>query len=439
MASLHPAGPLLGSLAALGCLAFSLRQRRSHRLLADLPTSKVQGIFIGLVELTGTAESENPLISFLAAKPCVDYRWKVEEHYRRTRTETYTDSKGNTKTRTVTDTGWDTVAQGGEDQSFYLQDDTGAVLVYPAKARVDRAAWFETTVTRGDALYHGKGPDGSVSGSTGRRRFTEEGLPLHAPLYVVGTARERRDLVAPELAHDPAGPEFILSTRTENSVSRRLAVSSWIFWALGLLALPVALLLAGHRENLPPPPQLPAWIAFSACGYVALALLGWAWMAHDSIVGLRERVRQAWSLVDVQLKRRHDLIPALTTSVAALATHEKTVLTSLARLRAQAQATRPGAPGPDFEGLAVELRAVAERYPELRAQEGFAALERALIDTEQRIALARAYYNDIATHYATRLEIIPDRWIAALRKLAPEPLLAATGFERAPVAVNFAK
>ena len=439
MASLHPAVPLVGSLAALGCLAYSLRQRRRHRLLADLPTSKIRGIFIGLVELVGTAESEHPLTSFLAEKPCVDFRWTVSEHYRRTRTESYTDSKGNRKTRTVTDTGWETVAKGGDDQSFYLRDDTGVVLVHPARARIDRATLFDTTVTRGDALYHGKGPDRSVSGSTGRRRFTEEGLPLHAKLYVVGTARERRDLVAPELAHDPAGPEFILSTRTEQVVRDRLSLSSWGLWLLGFMVLPVALLIAGHRENLPPPPALPHWIAGAALAYLALTLLGWAWMAHDSIIGLRERVRQAWSLVEVQLKRRHDLIPGLAASVSALARHEQAVLTSLARLRAQAEATRPGAPGPDFEGLAAELRVVAERYPELRAHEGFAALERALIDTEQRIALARAYYNDIASHYATRLEIVPDRWIAALRKLSPEPLLNASHFERAPVVVNFAK
>ncbi|MBC8009668.1 MAG: LemA family protein, partial [Burkholderiales bacterium] len=108
-------------------------------------------------------------------------------------------------------------------------------------------------------------------------------------------------------------------------------------------------------------------------------------------------------------------------------------------IRAQAQATRPGVPGPDFDGLAAELRVVVERYPELRAQEGFTALERELTDTENRIALARAYYNDIATHYATRLEIIPDRWVAALRKLTPEPLLAATRFERAAVVVKLAE
>lgn len=439
MQALHPAGPIIGSLVALGSLAWSLRQRRRHRLLADLPTSKVRGVFIGLVELKGRAASENPLTSFLAGKRCVDYRWTVQEHWRRTETESYTDSKGNRRTRVKTSTGWDTVASGGEYQAFYLQDDTGVILVQPKGARIDRAPMFDVTVSRGEPLYYGKGPEGSVSGSTGRRRFSEEGVPLHAVLYVVGDARERLDVVAPRIA-DADGAEFIISTRGEERVRSGLALGSWALWTLGLVAAPVGLLIAAHASDIPPPPEVPLRLSLAAvAAYLALWGAGWAWMAHDSIIGLRERVRQAWSLVDVQLKRRHDLLPRLAAAVAGLATHEREVQTALAAIRAQTQATRPGAPGPDFDGLAAELRVVVERYPELRAQDGFAALERELTDTENRIALARAYYNDIATHYATRLEIIPDRWVAALRKLTPEPLLAATHFERAAVEVKLAE
>ncbi len=439
MYALHPAGPAAGALIAAASLWFSLRQRRRQRLLADLPTSKVQGVFIGLVELAGTAESEAPLVSHLAARRCVDHLWTVEEHWRRTTAETYTDSKGNRRTRTKTTTGWETVARGGGGQSFYLRDDTGALLVRPDGAKIERAPFFDRTVSRRDALYHGKGPEGSVPGSTGERRFREHGIALHAPLYVIGAARERADVVAPEIAASRDAAGFILSTRGESAVTRGLAWGSWGAWLLGLVALPVALAIAGHHALEPVPSALLAtWSAWAVGLYLVIWMLGWAWMAHDSIIGLRERVRQGWSLIDVQLKRRHDLLPALTASVAALAAHEREVQTVLAGLRAQSLATKPGVAGPDFDGLARELRVVVERYPQLRAQEGFAALERELIATEQRIALARAYYNDIATHYATRLEILPDRWIAALRKLAPEPLLTATHFERAAVAINFA-
>jgi hypothetical protein len=142
--------------------------------------------------------------------------------------------------------------------------------------------------------------------------------------------------------------------------------------------------------------------------------------------------------VDVELKRRHDLIPGLASAVAALSSHEAGVQTAVAALRAQESATRPGEPGPDFAGVAGTLRAVAEKYPNLVAQEGFSRLSAQLVETEQRIALARAYYNDIATHFATRVAQVPDAWLAAVGGIRAEPLLATADFERAPVKVSLA-
>lgn len=436
MTSFHPAGPIIGGIVALVCLWFSLRQRRRYRLLHDLPTSKVHGAFIGLVELNGTAESEAPLTSHLAECACVHYKWSAEEHWRRTRTEHYTDSKGNRRTRTVTDTGWETIAHGGETQNFYLRDDTGALLVRPDDATIEPLQLFSEVVFLGHPIYFGKAPEAWVNGSTGQRRFIEHGIPLHAPLYLIGTARERQDIVAPEIAAAPDS-EFIISCRNEDAIKRGFALGSWATWVLGLAALPVGFAL-GYNNSPVRPDALRVYCALLALGWFALWTLGWVWMVHDSLVGLRERVRQAWSLIDVQLKRRHDLIPSLVKSVEALAAHEKTAQTALAALRAQFAATRPGDAGPDPAAVVPALRAVAERYPELTADSAFAALQRELIETEQRLALARAYYNDIATHYATRLEIVPDRFVARMRKLRPEPLLAAADFERAPVPVNFA-
>lgn len=123
--------------------------------------------------------------------------------------------------------------------------------------------------------------------------------------------------------------------------------------------------------------------------------------------------------------------------VAGVKDHEAQVQPALAALRAQAMATPIGVAGPDFTGLAISIRAVAEAYPKLKAQASFAALQAQLVETEQRVALARAYYNDIATQWATRLEIIPDRWVAALGGMKREPLLVASDFERAAVKVDF--
>ena len=84
------------------------------------------------------------------------------------------------------------------------------------------------------------------------------------------------------------------------------------------------------------------------------------------------------------------------------------------------------------------LVAVREAYPELTAQPAFLELQKSLVDTEHRIALARGYFNEIATYYNTRLEVIPDRFVAALGGLKPQPLMLANDFEREAVAVNFA-
>ena len=83
---------ILGGLGGIGCLIGAFRALRRKRLIDDVPTSKTQGVFIGLAELKGTAESEMPLTSYLAGTRCVQYTWQIDEHWSRTVHETYTDS-----------------------------------------------------------------------------------------------------------------------------------------------------------------------------------------------------------------------------------------------------------------------------------------------------------------------------------------------------------
>src|SRR5512135_3506048 len=87
-----------GLLLIIGCLAGAFTVLRKKRVIDDLPTSKTQGVFIGLTELKGTAESEHPFIGYLSGVRCVYYNWRVEEEWRRTVTETHTDSKGHVTT-----------------------------------------------------------------------------------------------------------------------------------------------------------------------------------------------------------------------------------------------------------------------------------------------------------------------------------------------------
>src|ERR1041384_776467 len=201
-----PFVPLVGGTLALVCLLFALRSGRRFLLVKNFPTSKTTGVFIGLVELKGTAESAQPLVSFLAECACVYYAWNVSEHWSRIVIETYTDSDGKTQTRTRTESGWTTVAEGGEKIPFYLQDDRGVVLIRPEGAKLEPATAFDQTCTPLNSLYYGKGPAGGVMDSTYTRRFSENAIPLYAMLYVMGQSRERADVVAPEIAYDREAP-----------------------------------------------------------------------------------------------------------------------------------------------------------------------------------------------------------------------------------------
>ena len=309
--------PLVGALLALLCLAGTFRAGRRARLVENLPTSKTTGVFIGLVELKGTAESGSPLTSYLAEEPCVDYQWCVQEHWSRTVTETYTDKDGHTQTRTREESGWTTVAEGGETSPFYLQDDCGVILVRPQGAKLERLGMFDEHCTPGDALYYAKGPAGSIADSDFRRRFVETGIPLHTRLYVMGQARERQDVVAPEIAEDRNAPMFIISTRSEEQIESGLKWGGRGWALLGLMLVVGTWFWRDLVLGTLPETRVPVYVG-TGLGFLALAGLVWVWMAFNSLVELRQRVRQAWSLVDVQLKRRHGLIPNLVATVKGL-------------------------------------------------------------------------------------------------------------------------
>jgi hypothetical protein len=428
---------VLGSLAALGCLFGVFWALRHKRLIDDLPTSKTQGVFIGLAELKGTAESETPLTSYLANALCVQYTWQIEEHWARTVTETYTDSKGHTQVRTRTESGWTKVGGDSKSVPFYLKDDTGIIQVVPDGAKIHNVKTFDETASRGSPLYFGKGPEREIANTTHKRRFHETALLLHTMLYVLGQARERQDVVAAEITHDKNAPMFLISTQTEKQISTGYA--RW-FWALLVLGLICAIGSAVGRDMLANANRGLSWEPFvlASVAFLAALAMGWVWTVYNSLINLHHRLQQGWSQVDVQLKRRHDLIPSLVKAVAGYRDYESETQKLITELRRQAEATPLGVVGPDFKGIAPMLRVIIERYPDLKANESFLRLQQALVDAEQRIALARDYFNDIATFYNTRLEIAPDRFVADLARLHPAALMSAADFERAPIEVNLA-
>jgi LemA protein len=150
-------------------------------------------------------------------------------------------------------------------------------------------------------------------------------------------------------------------------------------------------------------------------GVLIVAFL-WAVAVYNSLVKLRNRTKEAWADIDVQLKRRHNLIPNLVETVKGYASHEKEVFEKVSAARARAM----GAADPKEKGLAENalsqtlksLFAVSEAYPDLKASQNFLELQRELRDTEDKIQAARRFYNANVRDLNIRIESFPANTIA---------------------------
>lgn len=177
---------------------------------------------------------------------------------------------------------------------------------------------------------------------------------------------------------------------------------------------------------------------------LALAVLAiLAVLLYNGLVGARNEVKNAWSSIDVQLKRRHDLIPGLVDSVKGYIAHERSTLDQVVRARQQAATFAGGVE----ERATVEnaltrslrsLIALAEAYPDLKASQGFIALQEELAATENRIGFSRQYYNDAALRYKNRVEMFPGNLVAGLFHFQAEPFFQVEeAAERAVPQVRF--
>lgn len=148
---------------------------------------------------------------------------------------------------------------------------------------------------------------------------------------------------------------------------------------------------------------------------IAVGLIG----MYNGLVRLKNRTDEAWSDIDVQLKRRHDLIPNLLNTVKGYAAHEKEVFEHVTEARAQAIAAGASAPADKIQaennltGALRSLFAVAENYPDLKANQNFLELQRELTDTEDKIMAARRFYNANARDLNIKIESFPTNMIAS--------------------------
>jgi LemA protein len=176
-------------------------------------------------------------------------------------------------------------------------------------------------------------------------------------------------------------------------------------------------------------------------GGVVLALVLWVLFTYNSLVVKRNRVKEAYSHIDVQLKRRSSLIPNLVEAVKGYVKHEKEVLENVTKARSALM----GAKDPHSQaeannmltGALKSLFAVAEAYPELKASENFKALQDELSDTETKVSASRQFYNTNVLDLNNALETVPSMWIASMFGFNKEEFFTATEQEKKETEVKF--
>lgn len=158
------------------------------------------------------------------------------------------------------------------------------------------------------------------------------------------------------------------------------------------------------------------WVVLGLIGIVII----WFIAIFNGIVSLRNRTQEAWSDIDVQLKRRHDLIPNLVETVKGYATHEKELFERVTEARASAISaqSKGAAEAGKAENMLTDalksIFAVAENYPQLRASENFQKLQDELTDTENKIEAARRFYNGNVRDFNTKIQVFPDSMVAGM-------------------------
>jgi LemA protein len=162
---------------------------------------------------------------------------------------------------------------------------------------------------------------------------------------------------------------------------------------------------------------------------------------YNSLASLKVKISEAWSQIDVQLKRRIDLIPNLVETVKGYAAHEKEVFENVTKARTALMGAKTpeeaGQADTALTGALKNLFAVAESYPELKAQEGFINLQKELSDTEDKVAYSRQFYNSVVRQFNEKIVMFPGNIFAGMLGFKQQPFFEAEEAAKEPVKVQF--
>lgn len=398
---------------------------RRRRVYADLGTTPAAAVYAGRNEVKGRAWHAHPLRSHVTGTPSVTWSYTLEEEREHTRTVTETDSEGRTTTRTETYTEWHQIdSLSGAHSGVHVVDDSGSVEVLLGPASVISRTFLRETFREEEQrsllerLVR-------LDDRTGKYRRTETGIAVGDELYVVGEASFPGDASVPRLDH---GTPFIVSTRPEESHRRRVGFAVPVFLLLG-----AALALWG-AAGFDSPAAVPVTGALLVVLFVATATV----IVFNQLEAHVERAARAWSLIDVQLARRRDLIPALEAVTKAAMSHEQVAQEAVAVARSTVIGDAPDADAVARADAAVEeqttrlrgLVALIEAHPELQADASATRLQAELADTENRIAGTRTFYNETVTLLRDKRRTFPGILVARFADPRRFTLFDAEGFER---------
>jgi len=166
-----------------------------------------------------------------------------------------------------------------------------------------------------------------------------------------------------------------------------------------------------------------AMVVFLVIGGLALLVVGWLVLTYNGLVRLRNGVKNAWAQIDVQLRRRYDLIPNLVETVKGYAAHEKETFENVVKARQAgidaSNIKEQGQAENMITGALRQLFALSEAYPDLKANTNFLALQEELASTENKIGFARQYYNDAVQTFNTRQQMFPANMVARMMGFEP--------------------
>ena len=397
-----------------GLLYFIVGQAKHYinrrRLIENVLTSKTNQVFVGLVELKGTAESEKPLISQLSKTRCVQYSFEVEEEFCDIIAREERDEDGNIRTRIKRHYEWRTIKSGGDSIPFYIKDDSGILRVDPEGAKLEPVTMYQKGSWSGHNRYdfdgHNRydfdgndrydfdGNDRYSVGPTGRRRYTETGIPLHRSIYVIGQSKLRHDLPEPEISHDQGAPIFLISTRSEDEIQGSQSTIFVIWTFVGsILAICAPILI---ESEIISGIGFPVEASSLTLLTYSLLLVSRCFLSKtDRLQWIKTQINNAELNVEFYLKQRNKVIQDLLVILRGLQSTELKIAIQIDHFQNQSNASIFESSESKAMSSSVHLTAVGESYPEIKNDNSFMKCLQQILDYEARIALGLDYYNNL--------------------------------------------